>query len=111
MSRPSSGKEVSAKSKGYWDKARTSEESQQAQAFVFPLEFGFTLIQAGQAIGKLVRWTSQMRSDFIRTKGGRSSSTSCRGRTPSSEYDTGRKAEFKLLFFMEQKKLGFLSAV
>ena len=108
MSRPSRGKEVLEKAKGYLGKAKTAEELRQAQAVVFPLEFGLTLKQTAQAIGKSVRWTSQMRSDFIRTKGERSSSKSCRGGRRRQNMTKEEEAEFLAPFFDEAKKGGIL---
>jgi transposase len=69
VSRPSRGKEVLQKAKDYLSKARTVEELRQVQAVVFPLEFGLTLEQTAQAIGKSIRWTSQIRSEFIQRGG------------------------------------------
>lgn len=64
MSRPSRGKEVLEIAKDYLGKAKTVEELREAQKVVFPLKFCLTVEHTALAIGKLVRWTSQIRSVF-----------------------------------------------
>ena len=65
MARPSRGQEVLTEAKECLKKAKTAEELRKAQAVVLPLELGLTLQQTAAVIGKSVRMTSQMRSEFI----------------------------------------------
>ncbi len=45
--------------------ARTVEELRQAQAVVLPLQFGLSLEQTAQAIGRSVVWTCTLRNRFL----------------------------------------------
>jgi len=69
MARPRRGKEVLERARDTLRKARRAEELREAQAVVLPLEFGLTLKQTAEVIGKSVRWTTQLRSEFIRRGG------------------------------------------
>ena len=108
MSRPSKGEEVLQKAKDYLGKARTVEELRQAQSVVFPLEFGLTLEQTAQAIGKSVRWTSQMRSEFIRRGGQQPDDKPCRGGRRRQNMTREEETVFLAPFLDEAKKGGIL---
>ena len=69
MARPSGGKEVLLSAKECLKKAKTADELRKAQAVVLPLEFNLTLSNTAKIIGKSIRRTSQMRSEFIRHAG------------------------------------------
>lgn len=108
MSRPSRGKEVLQKAKDYLGKARTVEELREVQAVVFPLEFGLTLEQTAQAIGKSVRWTSQIRSEFIRRGGPHPNDKPCRGGRRRQNMTREEEVLFLAPFLDEAKKGGIL---
>ena len=108
MSRPSRGKEVLQKAKDYLGKARTVEELREVQAVIFPLEFGLTLEQTAQAIGKSVRWTSQIRSEFIRRGGRHPPDKPGRGGRRRQNMTREEEALFLAPFLDEAKKGGIL---
>ena len=108
MSRLSRGKEVLQKAKDYLGKARTVEELREVQAVVFPLEFCLTLEQTAQAIGKSVRWTSQIRSEFIRRGGQRPNDKLCRGGRRRQNMTREEESLFLAPFLDEAKKGGIL---
>ena len=51
MGRKAKGREILESAKAYLSKAKTAEALRQAQAFVFPLEYGMTMEQTAEAIG------------------------------------------------------------
>jgi transposase len=108
MSRPSKGREVLLKAKECLQKARTVEELRQVQAVVLPLEFGLTLQQTAQAIGKSIRWTSQIRSEFIRRGGPLPTGKPCRGGRRRQNMTPEEEALFLAPFFEEAKTGGIL---
>jgi transposase len=108
MTRPSRGREVLQKAKDCLHKAKTVEELRQVQAVVLPLEFGLTLQQTAQAIGKSVRWTSQIRSEFIRRGGPRPADRPCRGGRRRQNMTPEEEALFLAPFFKEAKAGGIL---
>ncbi|MEO5359384.1 MAG: winged helix-turn-helix domain-containing protein, partial [Nitrospirota bacterium] len=69
MARPASGMDVSGKAKEVLSKARTVGELRQAQAVIFPLEFGFSMEQTASALGISKGWACQLRQQFIRSNG------------------------------------------
>jgi transposase len=69
MARKARGKDLLEQAKGCLSKARTAEELRQAQAVVFPLEFGFSLDQTARAIGVSRGWACQLRNRFIQGGG------------------------------------------
>jgi transposase len=69
MSRKPRGTEVLEKAKARLSEAKTVDQLRQAQAVVFPLQFGFTLAQTAEAIGVSVGWTCRLRTHFIREGG------------------------------------------
>ena len=69
MARKASGEEWLTEAKACLAKAKTVEELRQAQAVVFPLEFGLSLEQTAQAIGVSVGWACQLRTRFVRGEG------------------------------------------
>lgn len=69
MARIASGKKMLDKAKGCLAKARTVSELRQAQAVVFPLEFGFSMEQTAMMIGVSKGWACNLRTKFIRSSG------------------------------------------
>jgi transposase len=105
MARPTKGKEVLEKAKDYLGKARTAEELRQARAVVLPLKFGLSLRQTAEAIGRSVRWTSQIRSEFIRRGGPRPAGKPSRGGRRLLNM-TPEKETLFLTPFLEEAKAG-----
>jgi transposase len=108
MARPRRGKEVLEQAKGCLRAAKTAEELREAQAVVLPLEFGFTIEQAAQAIGKSVRRTTQLRGEFIRRGGPRPADQPRRGGRRRQNMTPEEEAAFLAPFTEEAKTGGVL---
>ena len=65
MARPAKGHGVLDLAKACLKSSKTAEELREAQAVVLSLDFGLTIEQTSVIIGKSVRWTSKLRSNFI----------------------------------------------
>jgi transposase len=109
MARPFDGKEVLAQAKECLGKARTVDELRQAQSIVLPFEFGLTLPQTAAAIGKSVRRTSQLRSEFIKQGGPRADRTLRGGRRRQNM--APEEEESFLAPFLEEAKAGGILVV
>jgi hypothetical protein len=51
MGRKAKGRDILESAKAYLSKAKTAEALRQAQAVVFPLEYGMTMERTAEAIG------------------------------------------------------------
>jgi hypothetical protein len=60
MGRKAKGKEILESAKASLSKAKTAEALRQAQAVVFPLEYGMTMEQTAEAIGVSPGWACQL---------------------------------------------------
>lgn len=69
MARTARGIEVLEKARELLSKARTADELRQAQSVVLPLKFGFSIEQTATIIGVSKGWASQLRTQFIRSRG------------------------------------------
>jgi transposase len=108
MARPRRGKEVLEQAKGCLRAARTAEELREAQAVVLPLEYGLTLKQTAEAIGKSVRRTTQLRGEFIRRGGPRLADQVGRGGRRRQNMTPEEEEAFLALFAEEAKTGGVL---
>jgi len=108
MARPFRGHNVLEQAKSCLAKAKSADELRQAQAVVLPLEFGLSLQQTAEAIGKSVRWTSQLRSEFIRSNGKSIRGMSSRGGRFRQNMTPKQEAAFLAPFFEEAKAGGII---
>jgi len=108
MARPSGGIEVLEKAKECLEKARTAEELREAQAVVLPLEHGLTLEQVAKVIGRSVRRTSEIRSEFIQRGGPRPEGRSRSGGRHRENLAPEEEAQFLAPFIDEAKAGGIL---
>jgi len=69
MARIAQGKEVLKQAMELLFSARTAKELRQAQAVVLPLKFGFSLEPTAAITGISKRWTTRLRTEFIRSGG------------------------------------------
>ena len=110
MARPSRGREVLQQAIECLRKAKTVEELRQVQAVILPLEFGLTLEETALAIGKSIRWTSQIRSEFIGKGGCQSTDKPGRGGRRRQNM-TPQEEELFLDPFFEEAKIGGILVV
>ena len=108
MARPFRGHSVLEQAKSCLAKAKSVDELRQAQSVVFPLLYGLTLQQTAEAIGKSLRWTSKLRSDFIRANGTITSGKSTRGGRFRQNLTPDQEAELLAPFFDEAKGGGII---
>ena len=66
MSRKARGKDIMGIAKTYLSKAKTAEALRQAQAVIFPLEYGMSMKQTAEAIGVSPGWACQLRNRFMK---------------------------------------------
>ncbi len=66
MARLATGKEAMDKARAQLFSAKTVDQLQVAQALLFPLDFGLSLHQTAQAIGKTAGWVSRARLRYIK---------------------------------------------
>ena len=69
MARTASGREFQAQAKESLTKAKTISELRQAQAVIFPLEWGISMEQTAAMLGISEGWACQLRRRFIRQGG------------------------------------------
>lgn len=105
MARRASGVELLDEAKACLAKAKTVEELRQAQAVVFPLEFGLSLQQTAQAIGVSVGWACQLRTRFVHAGGASDSSRPRPGGRRRENMSREEEAAF-LAPFLEKAKVG-----
>jgi transposase len=105
MARKASGKDVLEAAKAQLAEAKTAEQLRQAQAVVFPLEFGLSLEQTAKAIGLSVGWACQLRTRFVREGGGVQSIRGGRRRENLTRED---EVAFLAPFFEKAKVGGIL---
>ena len=108
MGRSASGLEVLEKAKACLTQAKTIEELRQAQAVVFPLEFGMTLPQTAQAIGISVGWACRLRTRFVREGETNAPSRAVCGGRRRQNMSREEEAVFLAPFFEEAKVGGVL---
>jgi transposase len=108
MARPFKGRKFLEQAKLCLAKAKSADELRQAQAVVLPLEYGLSLRQTAEAIGKSTRWTSQLRSEFIRANGASIRGKSKRGGRFRQNMTPEQEADFLAPFFEEAKAGGII---
>ena len=108
MSRKPRGTEVLEKAKARLSEAKTVVELRQAQAVVFPLQFGFTLEQTAEAIGVSVGWTCRLRTHFIREGGVSPAGKQSRGGRRRENLSREEELAFLEPFFEKAKTGGIL---
>jgi len=65
MARPAKGSDSLRKARQALSRAQTVEQLRQAQAVVLPLDYGLSLEQTAQIIGRSVAWTCRLRTRFL----------------------------------------------
>lgn len=65
MARRARGAEVLEMAREMVARAQTLEQLRQAQAMVLPLDFGLSMAQTAQAIGRSPEWTCRLRNRFL----------------------------------------------
>jgi transposase len=65
MARPARGAEVLEMAREMVARAETIEQLRQAQAVVLPLDFGLSMEQTAQAIGRSPEWACRLRNRFL----------------------------------------------
>lgn len=108
MARQASGAEVVKQAKRFIVKARTADQLRQAQAVLFPLEFGLSLEQTARAIGVSVGWACQLRRRFIREGGVGQSERAKPGGRRRENMTREEEVEFLEPFFEKAKTGGIL---
>ncbi len=66
MSRKARGRDLVEQARELLSKAKTAEALREAQAVVFPLEYGMTMEQTAEAIGVSPGWACQLRNRFMK---------------------------------------------
>lgn len=107
MGRKAKGRELLESAKAYLSKAKTAEALRQAQAFVFPLEYGMTMEQTAEAIGVSPGWACQLRNRFMK-EGSISEAFKPRGGRRRENMSIEEEKAFLLPFFERAKTGGFL---
>lgn len=108
MARPPRGQGVIEQARAYRARAKTAEELRMAQAVLLPLELGLSLQQTAQAIGKSLRWTTELRGEFIQRGGPPPSDRPTRGGRYRQNMSPAEEAEFLAPFLNEAKEGGIL---
>ncbi len=108
MARKAGGQEVLDRAKDLLSKARTARELRQAQAVIFPLEFGFTMEQTAKAIGVSRGWACQLRRQFIRSGGKCTVHEEKRGGRRRENMTIEEEKEFLAPFFEKASRGGVL---
>lgn len=110
MARKARGKDLLDCAKGYLSKAKTAEELRQAQAVVFPLEYGMTIEQTARAIGVSPGWASQLRNRFIQEGGLHREEKTSRGGRRRENMNFKEEKEF-LIPFLDKARTGGILVV
>jgi transposase len=107
MARAAGGRYILENAKTYLSKAKTVETLRQAQAVVFPLEYGMSLEQTAAAIGVSPGWACQLRNRFMK-EGGISETHKPRGGRHQENMTIEEEEAFLLPFFEKAKSGGIL---
>lgn len=108
MSRKPRGADVLQKAIDRLSEAKTVGDLRQAQAVVFPLQFGLTLEQTAEAIGISVGWACRLRTAFIREGGASPTVKQSRGGRRRENLSRDEESEFLEPFFEKAKTGGIL---
>jgi transposase len=108
MGRKAKGREISESAKAYLSKAKTAEALRQAQAVVFPLEYGMTLERTAEAIGVSPGWACQLRNRFMKEGSLSEAGKPQRGGRRRENMSIQEERAFLLPFFERAKTGGFL---
>jgi hypothetical protein len=108
MGRKAKGREILESAKAYLTKARTAEALRQAQAVVFPLEYGMSMEQTAKAIGVSPGWACQLRNRFMKEGSISEAGKPLRGGRRRENMSIEEERAFLLPFFERAKAGGFL---
>ena len=108
MGRKAKGREILESAKAYLSKAKTAEALRQAQAVVFPLEYGMTMEQTAKAIGVSPGWACQLRNRFMKEGSISEAGKPLRGGRRRENMSIEEERAFLLPFFERAKAGGFL---
>jgi transposase len=107
MARKARGKDILELAKTCLSKAKTAAALRQAQAVVFPLEYGMSLEETAMAIGVSPGWACQLRNRFIK-EGSNSQEDKPRGGRRRSHMSIEEEEAFLFPFFEKAKAGGIL---
>jgi len=107
MARKAKGRDTLELAKTCLSKARTAAALRQAQAVVFPLEYGMSLEQTAAAIGVSPGWACQLRNRFMK-EGIVSERDKRRGGRRRSHMSIEEEESFLFPFFEKAKAGGIL---
>ena len=108
MGRKAKGRDILESAKAYLSKARTAEALRQAQAVVFPLEYGMTMKQTAEAIGVSPGWACQLRNRFMKEGSISEEGKPLRGGRRRENMSIEKERAFLLPFFEKAKTREFL---
>ena len=108
MGRKAKGREILESAKVHLSKAKTAEALRQAQAVVFPLEYGMTMEQTAKAIGVSPGWACQLRNRFMKEGSISETGKPLRGGRRRENMSIEEERAFLLPFFERAKTGGFL---
>lgn len=108
MGRKAKGREILESARAYLSKAKTTEALRQAQAVVFPLEYGMTMEQTAKAIGVSPGWACQLRNRFMKEGSISEAGKPLRGGRRRENMSIEEERAFLLPFFENAKTGGFL---
>lgn len=109
MARKARGKDILEIAKLHLSGAKTAAALRQAQAVVFPLEYGMSLEQTAAAIGVSPGWACQLRNRFMKG-GGISEGDKPRGGRHRSHMSIEEEEAF-LFPFLEKARVGGILVV
>ena len=108
MGRKAKGREILESARAYLSKAKTAEALRQAQAVVFPLEYGMTMEQTAKVIGVSPGWACQLRNRFMKEGSISETDKPLRGGRRRENMSIEEERAFLLPFFERAKTGGFL---
>ena len=107
MARTAKGEDILALAKTCLSKAKTATALRQAQAVVFPLEYGMSMEETAAAIGVSRGWACQLRNRFMKARGP-SKIDNPRGGRHRSHMSIEEEEAFLFPFFEKAKTGGIL---
>jgi transposase len=108
MGRKAKGREILENARAYLSKAKTAEALRQAQAVVFPLEYGMSMEQTAKAIGVSPGWACQLRNRFMKEGSVSEAGKPLRGGRRRENMSIEEERAFLSPFFERAKAGGFL---
>jgi transposase len=108
MARIAQGKEVLKEAMELLSSARTAKELRQAQAVALPLNFGLSIEQTAAMIGVSKRWTTHLKSEFIRSGGAKKSKKVSHGGRRRQNMSYEEEVAFLAPFFEKASQGGIL---